>query len=384
MTERIRALLVDDDERLLAAARRVLRKELDLETANGAEAALAKLRADKAFAVIVSDQNMPGMKGADFLAKAAKEHPSSVRIMLTGNNDQDTASSAVNAGQVFRFLNKPCGPETLLHAIREAGRHHSVLSAEKELLESTLSGSVKMLIDVLELAHPEAFARARRVRAWTGRLRSTFNWPRWWEIDLAAMLWPLGDLTLPADLIAKRDAGEALGGDEADVAAQAPRAAHDLIANIPRLAGVARIVLSSRSDAEAAPGAAGGDDQPEGSRLLRALIDLSFASQAVGGDLPAAIDALRRAPHRYDPRVLEALDVLAEDGGGGERVARALDPGALLESDVLVRAIYDDGGKLLLSAGSTLTTPMIQKIRLIRQLGRLTGPIHVSRVLSAA
>ncbi|MCG8443787.1 MAG: response regulator [Caulobacterales bacterium] len=384
MTEdRIRALLVDDDERLLAAARRVLRRELDLHTACGAESALALLSQSEPFAVIVSDQNMPGMKGADFLAKVAGAHPACVRIMLTGNNDQATAIAAVNAGQVFRFLSKPCSPEEVLEAIRAAGRQYALVTAEKELLERTLSGSVKMLVDVLELSHPSAFARARRVRAWTGRVRSVFDWPRWWEIELAAMLWPLGDLTLPPELIAKRDAGETLSAQEREVMAQGPQAAHDLIANIPRLSGVARIVRHCRSERGGQEGLdAGPEDVPDGARLLRALIDLAQRTNGSDEGLAIAIAALRGAPHLYDPAVLDGLDELAGDGAGAERqVAKELDAGGLLEGDIVARAIHDDSGTLLLAPGSCLTAPMIQKIRLIRQLGKLSAPIQILRAL---
>ena len=117
MSKNARVLIVDDDERLLNAIKRTLRKKFDLTVALGAQEAIKIMETSKPFEVVVSDQNMPDMKGVAFLHEVEKKWPSVVRIMLTGNNDQDTAASAINEGKIFRFLTKPCDQETLLSLI---------------------------------------------------------------------------------------------------------------------------------------------------------------------------------------------------------------------------------------------------------------------------
>ena len=96
---------------------------------NGGEA-LACIRADARFTVMVADMQMPGMNGIEFLCKAQERAPDSVRLMLTGNADQKTAVDAVNQGQLFSFLTKPCLPEVLKPALINAVKLYRLVRAE--------------------------------------------------------------------------------------------------------------------------------------------------------------------------------------------------------------------------------------------------------------
>ena len=106
-------LFVDDDPRLLDGVRRRLRGKFAIETAVGPERGLELLAQRPPYAVVVADMNMPGMDGARFLGCVREHSPDTVRMMLTGNTDIDTAIAAVNAGNVFRFISKPATPEAL-------------------------------------------------------------------------------------------------------------------------------------------------------------------------------------------------------------------------------------------------------------------------------
>ncbi|MBL8727948.1 MAG: hybrid sensor histidine kinase/response regulator [Planctomycetes bacterium] len=108
-----RILFVDDDPRLLDGIRRRLRGRFQVETAIGPEQGLEVLAAQPPFAVVVADMNMPGMDGATFLGRVQEISPDSVRMMLTGNADLDTAIAAVNGGHIFRFMQKPIGSDDL-------------------------------------------------------------------------------------------------------------------------------------------------------------------------------------------------------------------------------------------------------------------------------
>ena len=108
-----KVLCVDDDANILTGITRNLRKQFEIDTAVGALAALKMIEKDCPYAVIVSDMQMPGMSGVEFLNITKQKYPDTVRVMLTGNADQKTATDAVNRGQIFQFLNKPCPPEKL-------------------------------------------------------------------------------------------------------------------------------------------------------------------------------------------------------------------------------------------------------------------------------
>jgi DNA-binding NtrC family response regulator len=118
MSEKI--LLVDDEPSVLEGYQRLLRQEFQLETAVGGEEALDKLTVSGPYAVLVADMRMPGMDGAQLLAKVMVKFPATIRIMLTGNLDIQTAVRAINEGSIYRFLTKPCEKETLISTLQAA------------------------------------------------------------------------------------------------------------------------------------------------------------------------------------------------------------------------------------------------------------------------
>jgi DNA-binding NtrC family response regulator len=162
MPEKI--LCVDDEPSILRGFERVLNGTFPIQTATSGEEGLALITGPEPFAVVVSDMRMPGMDGIQFLRKLKEIAPDTVRMMLTGNADQQTAIDAVNKGSIFRFLTKPCSPEDLEQAIAAGIQQYKLVMAERELLEKTLIGCVKTLTDILSIVNPIAFSRASRVR----------------------------------------------------------------------------------------------------------------------------------------------------------------------------------------------------------------------------
>jgi serine phosphatase RsbU (regulator of sigma subunit) len=113
-----RVLFVDDDPKVLAAFQRQLRKKVAIETVESGAEGLEMLRRNGPFSLVVTDYCMPSMNGIEFLGQARKIAPETVRIMLTGSADLGAAIQAVNQGNIFRFLTKPCSPDNLLEAVQ--------------------------------------------------------------------------------------------------------------------------------------------------------------------------------------------------------------------------------------------------------------------------
>ncbi len=158
-------LLVDDEAAILEGYQRLLRREFRIDVAlGGKRRAGVGRKSNGPYAVVVSDMRMPEMDGAQLLAKVKVLSPDTVRVMLTGNADIQTAVSAVNEGSIFRFLTKPCTKETLARALTASLMQARLLNAEKELLEKTLKGSIQVLAEVLSLVNPAAFSRGMRLR----------------------------------------------------------------------------------------------------------------------------------------------------------------------------------------------------------------------------
>lgn len=141
-------LLVDDEPNLLQGLRRALRREpYEILVAEGAAAALRLLDA-RPVDVVVSDEAMPGMSGTEFLGRVRSQYPDTIRIMLTGHGTLKVAIRAINDGEVYRFLTKPCDPVDLALTIRQALQRRTLLLETRQLLRTVRRQSV--VIDELD------------------------------------------------------------------------------------------------------------------------------------------------------------------------------------------------------------------------------------------
>jgi EAL domain-containing protein (putative c-di-GMP-specific phosphodiesterase class I)/CheY-like chemotaxis protein len=128
-----RLLLVDDEPNILAALKRLLRGEqYQIHTANDGPQGLEVL-AQQQVDVIVSDQRMPGMLGADFLRKARELAPDTIRIMLSGYTELQSVTDAVNEGAIYKFLTKPWDDEQLRSHIADAFRVKEIADDNQRL-----------------------------------------------------------------------------------------------------------------------------------------------------------------------------------------------------------------------------------------------------------
>ncbi len=383
MSEKI--LFVDDDPNLLAACQRGLRKQFDVDTADGGEAGLVKISERGPYAIVVSDRQMPRMDGIQFLSAVRRTAPDTVRILLTGNVDLEAAVRVVNEGNIFRFLIKPCPHEILLKALEDAQAQYRLVIAEKELLNKTLSGSIRLLTEILAAVEVKSFGRAAGLRGPLGEVVQKIFPDNAWEVQLAAMLAPVGYVTLPPELIVKAREGRRLSSVEAQLIARVPEIAARLLANIPRLEGVAGIVRYQHKHFDGTgfpPDATRGDAIPPGARLLQILFDLAQL-QAAGKPALEALDELRRRQGWYDLKLLAAVGAFFGGTESGRAAAppavpvaaKDLKAGMLLRSDVLTK----DGARVL-PAGHHLNKLSLEKIQNFLQISGIKEPILVDGV----
>lgn len=153
MTDKI--LFVDDDANLLASFRRQLRKHFQIETALGGPQGLELVDQNGPYAVIVSDFRMPLMDGIEFLSRIREVAPDTVRIMLTGNADMQAAIQAVNEGNIFRFLTKPCAVDLLGESLNTGIEQYQRVSREHDYNEKSRH-SMAQAMDVQQNLIPKA------------------------------------------------------------------------------------------------------------------------------------------------------------------------------------------------------------------------------------
>ncbi len=113
-------LLVDDEPEAIEAIQRSLRREpYELLAAHSGQAALDILSAQNVD-VLVSDEVMPGMSGAELMAQVRRQYPDIIRIMLTGQASVESAMNAIYDSWVFQYLHKPVAAADLASTIHNA------------------------------------------------------------------------------------------------------------------------------------------------------------------------------------------------------------------------------------------------------------------------
>ncbi|MGE5518065.1 MAG: HD domain-containing phosphohydrolase [Bacteroidota bacterium] len=379
-----RVLLVDDDPNLLSALQRQLRKQFDLTTAEGGAPALqavsAAADARKPFAVVLCDMRMPGMDGIEVLSRIRTLAPETVRMMLTGNADQQTAIDAINRGSIFRFFTKPCPAEELALGLQAGIDQYHLVTAERELLENTLAGSVKVLADVVAMNDPVAYGLATRLREWVRLLTVEFKLPSRWQLDMAAMLIPIGQVSIPPELIAKKRAGEPLTEAEQSIFARAPEAGRNLIANIPRMAKVGETIWLQDRGFDGSgfpPDGPKGADIPFDARLLKILKDLAEACPSGVPD-PSSFAQLDRNRAQYDPNLLvKVRSCLITLLGGAQPTEAEVPVSTLRTGHMVVSDIRLTNGHLILKGPTMLSAAQVERLRSLAKIYTFVEPVRV-------
>lgn len=376
---RPRVLLVDDDPNILSGHRRSLRKHFEVVTNEKPAEALADLEAAGPFAVVVSDYRMPEMDGVTFLSNVRQLSPDTVRIMLTGQAGLDATIEAINRSDVFRFLTKPCPPESLISTIEAAAEHYRLLNAEPELLDGTLQQIVRVLIELIGLVDPALQQASSDLQELVAGMCARLGLDGSWEYELAAQVSHLGTIALPATIVERRRTGQALSATDQQIYDSHPQSAYNLLVQIPRLGRVARMVLAQQRPPGSRPLNPSAPDEDDvvaiGAHLLS--IAASYQSLLAQQKTPNnAITHLRRLPG--PPFRSDALDSLATNTESVSSMVQAdlrvddLTPGIVLDE-----AVQSTAGLMLLAAGHNLTNANIEKIRRYAETSGIVEPIRV-------
>ena len=373
-----KVLCVDDEPHVLSGISRTLGMEFDVRTAPGGKEGLALLAADGPFAVVISDMRMPGMNGAEFLKAVRNRAPDTIRLLLTGQADLDSAIEAVNGAQIFRFLTKPCAADVLLQTVQSASEQFRLVLAEQELLQETLYESVGVLTEVLSLVTPVAFSRSLRLKRYVSHVARHLNLADVWQYELAAMLSHIGCVALSPDLVQKAHLHGQLSDSEQATYASHAGVAESLIGRIPRLGEVAKMIGDGlkRHSAHSIEDAALESRDPRriGAVLLRTALWLDELSN-LKGSTQAAAAVVRVKLRKSAPRIAEALRTLEHDSSEMREASLdcvALAPGMLINADV-----YDKNGVLLVSKGHEVTATLVKRLQGMAEAGIVGGRVAV-------
>ena len=147
-----KVLIVDDDSALRDMMKEAFAREpyevLIASSANEALALLTQGTVD----VVISDEIMPGLSGSEFLAIVRKKYPDTIRMILTGHANLESAIRAINEGEIYRFFTKPCNMIDLAITVRQALQHKEALN-ESERLQKVVEKQSAIIEDIEE-KHP--------------------------------------------------------------------------------------------------------------------------------------------------------------------------------------------------------------------------------------
>lgn len=367
-------LCVDDEPLLLEGLERTLAPDFRVVTQTEPLAALALLeRHEHDYVTIISDMRMPLMDGAEFLSRAAEIAPDATRVLLTGHAELGAALAAVNTGRIFRFLCKPCPPAELRGAVEAAAEQHRMRHLEKDLLEQTLTGSVRLLSEVLMLVSPRIFTRVQRIQAYVVFLAQRLKRNDVWRFELAACLSMIGCVSLPEETVARALSGDLLDESEQRAFAEHPLTAHRLLQRIPRFQDIAEMVRR-QAEPEPPPEAPQSAEVELGTRLLRVArrVEQLVSEGATEADACARLGASLPPADGELLRLLATYQLEARGGELKELRVHQMTVQMSLEHDVKTRA-----GVVVVPGGKLLTQLLLERLLRFSRAGLLVEPIWV-------
>lgn len=372
MSEKI--LFVDDEVSILDSMKRQLRKRFDILTAESGKEALAVLETEGPIAVIIADMRMPEMDGVELLTHVKDMYPDTVRLMLTGNADQETAIEAVNKGQIFRFLNKPCSIPLLATSIALALRQYKLITAEKELLDKTLKGSLTVMSELLGIANPLALSSGVRISQNVIAVANKMSLNNLWQLEIAALMSQIGCVTLPTDILEKQYSGIALTQQENESFESHPEVGGKMLENIPRMEKVASIIKKQRWDYNLFDDDSAEDEVNIGAQIIRAAFDYDLCLKQ-GMAHEKAIRYLQSNPEIYNKDVVSHLNRCRSKLQNTVMVSVTIEEmrtGMVLEENIVAAS-----GTMLAPKGQQITWPILQGLKNFSKHIGVNEPIRV-------
>lgn len=419
-------LFVDDEENILKALQRLtMDEEFDTETANSGDAGLKKLTTLSDVALIVSDQRMPGMNGADFLQQSQQLAPDAIRMLLTGYSDISAAADAINKGGASRYLNKPWNDDDLLQTLKAAVETWKLSSENKRLqaivqaqneemkqwnenlknrvlqqttairkkaddlnealiqLKQNYSGIINAFSGLVELRGQKAQQHARNVMELAVAAAREYGlMPEELEIiRTAALLHDIGEIGMPENILEKSQ--DYMTQDELRLYSQHSvrgQMAIDSIADL-RPAGVLIRHHHEYFNGTGFPDKLAGENIPIGARILTYADQLDKAVTS-GGD--TAEQALARVELglsiKLDPGLQRIFRKIARyayftmpEIDPNATVELELKPEELRAGMILTKDLISGTGMMLLNKGVTLDNV---KIEAIQRYYQLDPPLH--------
>lgn len=424
-------LLVDDEVSITKSLQRLFRKEdYTILTASSGQEGLETLKkSEKLVSLIISDQRMPEMTGAEFLERAKKIFPSAMRFLLTGYSDMEAITEAVNRGEIHRYITKPWNDEDLLIQVRNAIQQYELLIENKRLLaltkkqnrelnelnknlekkieersgeiikknkelEANLYNTVRAFASLAEMHAPTLAGHGRRVALMSREVAQllALSEEEITQIEIAALLHDIGKLGFPEKFMSYRE--NSWSPEDMELFRKHPEEGQAIVRFINRLDHVGLLIRShhERYDGHGYPDKLSEEMIPIGSMIIavtdaydkivhlkaqqNTFIDEYMEEREITQNhLPedeilqqAAIYHIKKgAFNNYNPDIVKIFLDYLKTSGIRVKNEREVPIESLSKGMVLARSLYTGRGRFLLSYNTVLTKDHVEKLKIIHK-----------------
>jgi response regulator RpfG family c-di-GMP phosphodiesterase len=402
-----RLLMVDDEESITKALQRLFRREgYEIHTASSGQQGLEVLKeAKEPFSLIISDQRMPGMTGAQFLEGAKKMFPDAKRVLLTGYSDMDAIVDAINKGEIHRYLAKPWNDDDLLIQIRQI-LEQKELEERAQKLESSVLNTIRLLSSLVEILNPKLGEHMKQVAPLAREIAEEYGLEKEEvdQIEIAGMLHDIGLLGAPERILEKDP--DQMNERERYMFNQHPEIGRICLQAVESLDHVGALVFAHHEhyDGSGFPNGLIGDEIPLGARIIGVVADYCRLTRTWPTDIneimakarrhlgPVVKDIsitdrneiinditskmfLLRSNQKYDPDVvMKLVKKLEPNEEERKRQQRARQYTLIHFTDlkkgmVLAKSLRTTDGRIVLASDMTLTESLMSSIQRLGEGG---------------
>ncbi len=360
-------LFVGEDDAGFQELPKHLLDEYSIHSVPTCEEALAGLgKNDDCFLIIV-EFSRDGQAYEDFFKKVGTEYPSIVRVLLTTRDNFKQSHATIHAAQEFQLLERPYPPEILLEIIEKGIDRFGIQLGKQQALRRTLLGSVRAMVDILDMVNPEAMGFAKRIRRNVLSTGKALGFNPIWQLELAVMLSHVGCIALPAEVVRKVDQGTPLSPEDKQMFGMHPSIAASLVDNIPKMAPVATIIKHQHECLS--------KDQPLGSRIIKVALDVDRLERK-GKEAADSLGKMLAKPDTFDSTVVKSMLKLI--GQSSKQAVREIDIEDLKEGMVMARDLVNKEGVKLLLRGQAVSKASLNRLQLFHIALGVTDTVAIT------
>jgi len=352
-------LCVDDEEAILRGFKLNLNNKFELHFASDGIEGLELFKREGGFATVLSDMRMPRMSGAEMLHEIKKIDSEVVTVLLTGHTDFESAMAAVNDGNVFRMLSKPCPPDVLRKVLRDAIEQYDLITSKRILLDQTLRGAVDALSQSLAITQPLFFGRAQRVRRMANGLAEAVQLVESWRVGVAAIFSQLAYLSIPNHLSESVYYRKDLKPELKAMLKDLPEETQKIIDLIPGLTDIREIL--QRIDIQPKFEVDDGSGIRTAASILRVALDYDYYQEQGHADALIIQTLISRAD-TYDQKITEALSQFI-DADSNSYSLEEIDTKDLAEGMRLNQDLLLEDSMLIASSGADIDRSLLKIVR---------------------